>query len=215
MSLYKRGGKRLFDLVAAGLATILLSPLILGVALLVAVKLGRPIFFSQERTGWKRRPFRLLKFRSMLDAVDADGNPLDDAERLTGFGRALRNWSLDELPSLWNVMRGEVSMVGPRPFVHQYDELYTEQQARRFEVRPGLTGWAQVNGRNAISWPEKFAFDVWYVDRQSFWLDLRILLATMKRVFTRHGINSEEAATMPVFRGETAPREERLPEPDY
>ena len=160
------------------------------------------MLFYQERTGWKRRPFRIVKFRSMLDAQDSAGNVLPDEARLTPFGARLRAWSLDELPSLWNILKGEMSIVGPRPFMHQYDRLYTETQARRFEVRPGITGWAQINGRNAISWPDKFAHDVWYVDNRSFRLDVRIVLATALGVLRRHGINSADAATMPLFEGQ-------------
>jgi lipopolysaccharide/colanic/teichoic acid biosynthesis glycosyltransferase len=205
MSLYRSFGKRVLDLVIAVPAAILLSPFLLALALLIAAKLGRPVLFLQERTGWRRRPFRIVKFRSMLNAHGPDGRPLPDEERLTAFGHFLRDWSLDELPSLWNIVRGEMGIVGPRPFLHQYDKLYSPEQARRFEVRPGITGWAQVNGRNAISWPEKFALDVWYVDHRSFALDLRIIAATAARVFERHGINSEQAATMPLFGGETLP----------
>ena len=190
-------------MVAAGGALILLSPLLLGLSAAIAITLGRPILFRQERTGLGRKPFHIIKFRSMLDAVDEHGRELPDEARLTPFGRRLRDWSLDELPGLINIVRGEMSVVGPRPFVHVYDELYSPEQARRFEVRPGITGWAQINGRNAISWPEKFALDVWYVDNRGFLLDLRIILATIGRVFKRHGINSEEAATMPRFWGET------------
>jgi len=203
MSLYARGGKRAFDLLVAGTALLLLSPMILALSLTIAAKLGRPVLFRQQRTGWQRRPFHILKFRSMLDAVDEHGHALPDELRLTPFGLWLRSSSLDELPALWNIMRGEMSLVGPRPFIHQYDSLYSPEQARRFEVRPGITGWAQVNGRNAISWPQKFKLDVWYVDNQSFLLDLKILLATFLGVVRRHGINSADAATMPPFRGET------------
>ncbi len=204
MSLYKRGGKRTFDLAAAGAAVLVLSPLLLLLATAIALKLGRPVLFRQERTGWGRRPFKVIKFRSMLDAVDENGRVLPDEERLTSFGRWLRESSLDELPGLFNILRGEMSVVGPRPFVHIYDKRYSMGQARRFEVRPGITGWAQINGRNAISWPEKFALDVWYVDHCSFWLDLKIVAATVRRVFGRSGINSADAATMPEFMGETA-----------
>jgi lipopolysaccharide/colanic/teichoic acid biosynthesis glycosyltransferase len=161
------------------------------------------VLFYQERTGWRRRPFRIVKFRSMLDARDPAGNVLPDEARLTPFGARLRAWSLDELPSLWNILKGEMSIVGPRPFMHQYDRLYTKTQARRFEVRPGVTGWAQINGRNAISWQDKFAYDVWYVDNRSFLLDLRIIFATAFGVLMRRGINSAEAATMPLFQGES------------
>jgi sugar transferase EpsL len=202
MSLYKSFGKRAFDIAAASLALILLSPLVAGLALAIAVKLGRPVLFRQQRTGWRRRPFHILKFRSMLDAVDHDGHVLPDEERLIPFGHWLRAWSLDELPGLLNILKGDMSLIGPRPFIHQYDELYSPEQARRFLVRPGITGWAQVNGRNALSWPEKFALDVWYVDNLSFWLDLKILFVTVRAVLRRHGISAADAATMPPFRGE-------------
>jgi len=201
VSLYKSVGKRGVDLVGAGAALILLSPLLILIAAAVAMRLGRPVIFAQQRTGWKKRPFRILKFRSMLDARDAEGVPLPDEQRLTPFGSWLRAWSLDELPSLVNIVRGEMSLVGPRPLLPQYDEVYTPQQARRFEVRPGVTGWAQVNGRNAIGWSQKFAYDRWYVDHQSFALDMKILAVTVGRVLSRHGINSSEAATMPLFGG--------------
>ncbi len=203
MQIYKAGGKRLFDLVVSVSALVILSPFIALLALSIALALGRPVLFRQERTGWRRQSFHILKFRTMLNATDANGQALPDEQRLTPFGRWLRECSLDELPGLVNIVRGEMSLVGPRPFIHQYDELYSPAQARRFEVRPGITGWAQVNGRNALSWPEKFALDVWYVDNQSFRLDLKIILSTILRVVRRHGINSADAATMPAFRGET------------
>jgi sugar transferase EpsL len=202
MSLYDRAGKRLIDLAVASAGLLFLSPLLLLLALLVALKLGRPVLYYQERTGWHRRPFRIVKFRSMLDERDPAGNVLPDEARLTPFGARLRAWSLDELPSLWNILKGEMSIVGPRPFMHLYDRLYTQTQARRFEVRPGVTGWAQINGRNAISWAEKFAYDVWYVDNRSFLLDLRIILATGLGVLMRRGINAADAATMPLFQGQ-------------
>ena len=170
---------------------------------MITAKLGRPVLFRQQRTGWRRRAFHIIKFRSMLDAVDEQGHALPDEARLTPFGLWLRASSLDELPGLFNIVKGEMSLVGPRPFIHQYDELYSDEQARRFAVRPGITGWAQVNGRNALSWPEKFALDVWYVDNQSFWLDMKIIFATVAGVVRRHGINADNAATMPPFRGET------------
>lgn len=205
MSAAQLGLKRIFDLAVAIIAFAMLSPLLLLLAALIALKLGRPVFFRQERTGHRRKPFHIIKFRSMLDAVDEQGRALPDEERLTVFGQRLRAWSLDELPGLFNILKGEMSVVGPRPLVHVYDKLYTPEQARRFEVRPGITGWAQVNGRNAIDWPEKFALDVWYVDNRSFWLDLRIISLTLQRVIGRVGINSDEAATMPPFRGEAGP----------
>lgn len=204
MSFYRRYGKRLFDVAASGAALVLLSPVLLGVAASIAVKLGRPVLFRQQRTGADRRPFHILKFRSMLDAVDGQGRALPDEQRLTPFGAWLRSSSLDELPGLVNILRGEMSVVGPRPFVHVYDPLYSPEQARRFGVRPGITGWAQVNGRNAISWPEKFALDVWYVENQSFLLDLRIVWMTVRKVFARHGINDAAGAPVLPFRGETA-----------
>ena len=203
MSFYKSVGKRAFDLAAAGAALLILSPVILVLAATITLKLGPPVLFRQERTGWRRRAFHIIKFRSMLDTVDAQGHALPDHERLTPFGAWLRASSLDELPGLWNIVRGEMSIVGPRPFIHQYDTLYSPGQARRFEVRPGITGWAQVNGRNALTWPEKFALDVWYVENQSLWLDIKIILATVRGVFRQHGINSADAATMPPFQGET------------
>ena len=208
MSLYKRFGKRAFDLVAASGAAILLAPLILLVAVVVAAKLGRPVLFVQQRSGRRGRPFRIVKFRSMLDASDASGQLLPDEDRLTPFGQWLRASSLDEVPALWNVLKGEMSIVGPRPLHTHYDALYSPRQARRLEVRPGITGWAQVNGRNAISWPEKFDLDVWYVDRQSFRLDLKIIFTTVRAVVLRDGINASDAATMPYFRGEPGPEED-------
>jgi lipopolysaccharide/colanic/teichoic acid biosynthesis glycosyltransferase len=193
--------KRLFDFFVAAVAVILLSPVIALIALLVRSNLGKPVLFRQPRPGRHGQPFTLLKFRTMLDAVDTNGSSLPDAERLTAFGQLLRRWSLDELPELYNVLRGDMSLVGPRPLLMEYLPLYTAEQARRHEVRPGLTGWAQVNGRNAISWDQKFAFDLWYVDHASLSLDLKILWLTVKNVFTRHGISAEGEATMPKFSG--------------
>jgi sugar transferase EpsL len=193
--------KRLFDFFVAAVAVILLSPVIALIALLVRSNLGKPVLFRQPRPGRHGQPFTLLKFRTMLDAVDSNGSSLPDAERLTAFGQLLRRWSLDELPELYNVLRGDMSLVGPRPLLMEYLPLYTSEQARRHEVRPGLTGWAQVNGRNAISWDQKFAFDLWYVDHASFSLDLKILWLTVRNVFTRHGISAEGEATMPKFSG--------------
>ena len=193
--------KRLFDLFVAAVGLVLLSPAILAVAVAVRIFLGSPVLFRQIRPGLHARPFQLLKFRTMLDAVDDQSRPLPDERRLTKFGRLLRATSLDELPQLWNVLVGDMSLVGPRPLLMQYVDRYTPEQARRHEVRPGLTGWAQVKGRNALTWPEKFALDTWYVDHRSFGLDLRILLMTVRQVFTRHGISSEGSATMPEFMG--------------
>jgi lipopolysaccharide/colanic/teichoic acid biosynthesis glycosyltransferase len=207
VSLYKSGGKRVFDVVAAGGAILLLSPLILLLAVLIAARLGRPVLFRQERTGWRRRPFHIIKFRSMLDAKDENGRVLPDEDRLTPFGQRLRAMSLDELPGLFNILRGEMSVVGPRPFIHKYDPLYSPEQSRRFEVRPGITGWAQINGRNALTWSEKFALDIWYVDNMSFWLDLKIIVRTGWAVLVRRGISAEGAATMPEFKGEPDARD--------
>lgn len=180
---------------------LVLAPVMAGLAVAVRFALGSPILFRQERPGAGGRPFTMVKFRTMRDAVDAKGQPLPDSERLTRFGRFLRSSSLDELPELWNVLRGEMSLVGPRPLLMEYLPLYSEEQARRHEVRPGVTGWAQVNGRNAISWEEKFALDVWYVDNRSFLLDLRILMLTLRKVFVRDGINQAGQATAEKFGG--------------
>lgn len=191
--------KRLFDVAASGAALIVLAPVMLAVALAVRVALGRPVLFRQVRPGLHGRPFEMIKFRTMLDAVDSHGNPLSDAERLTRFGRFLRSTSLDELPELWSVLRGDMSLVGPRPLLMHYLDHYTPEQARRHEVRPGLTGWAQIKGRNAIAWPEKLALDVWYVDNRNFLLDLRILLSTIGLVMRRHGVTAEGEATTTYF----------------
>lgn len=194
--------KRTFDVVVAAVMLALLSPLLLVVAALVRVRLGSPVLFRQMRPGLGSRPFELVKFRTMLDAIDEDGRALPDAERLTPFGRRLRATSLDELPELWNVLKGEMSLVGPRPLLMRYLDRYTPEQARRHEVRPGLTGWAQVNGRNAIGWGPKFALDVWYVEHRSFGLDLRILLRTIRLVADRRGIAAEGHDTMSEFTGD-------------
>jgi lipopolysaccharide/colanic/teichoic acid biosynthesis glycosyltransferase len=193
--------KRLFDIVVAFVALLFLSPVLAIVAVLVRTKLGKPVLFRQSRPGLHGRSFTLLKFRTMTDATDASGSPLSDAERLTPFGNFLRRSSLDELPELYNVLRGDMSLVGPRPLLMEYLPLYTKEQARRHEVPPGLTGWAQVNGRNAISWDQKFALDVWYVDHATMLRDLQILWLTVRQVFTRHGINAEGEVTMPKFTG--------------
>ena len=197
--------KRLFDLLASALLLILLSPLLLILALLVRFKLGRPVLFSQERPGLRGHPFKLYKFRSMRDAYDDSGKPLPDEQRLTPFGRFLRSSSLDELPELFNVLKGEMSLVGPRPLLTTYLERYTPEQARRHEVLPGITGWAQVNGRNALSWEEKFELDVWYVDHQSLWLDIKILFITLWKALKREGINAPGSATAPEFMGTSKP----------
>ena len=193
--------KRPTDILLSALGLVALAPVMAAVAVAVAVALGRPVFFRQERPGLHGKPFRLIKFRTMLDAVDSQGNPLDDAQRLTRFGRFLRASSLDELPELWNILKGDMSLVGPRPLLMQYLPLYTPEQARRHDVRPGLTGWSQVNGRNALGWPEKLALDVWYVDNRCFRLDLRILLMTVAKVLSRAGIAAEGSETMTEFRG--------------
>lgn len=193
--------KRLFDLTAALFGLMLLAPIILILAILIRQKLGSPVFFTQARPGLYGKPFKMIKFRTMTDARDTDGSLLPDSVRLTAFGRFLRSTSLDELPELCNVLKGDMSLVGPRPLLMEYLPRYTPEQARRHEVRPGITGWAQINGRNAISWEEKFKLDVWYVDNQSFWLDLKILVLTIKKVFVREGISATGEATMPKFTG--------------
>ena len=194
-------GKRLFDLVLACVALIVLSPVLLLIALLVGVFIGRPILFTQLRSGYKAHPFFIYKFRTMTDQRSADGSLLPDAERLTPFGRFLRSLSLDELPELFNILKGEMSIVGPRPLILEYVPLYSAEQARRHEVVPGLTGWAQVNGRNAIDWPTRFKLDTWYVDHRSFWLDVRIILLTVGKVITRKDITQPGQATIEIFRG--------------
>lgn len=193
--------KRLFDIVASASGLIILSPVFLILVYLIRKNLGSPVFFIQERPGKDGRPFKMIKFRSMRDAIDKDGNPLPDSERLTDFGKKLRAASLDELPELWNVLKGEMSLVGPRPLLMGYLPLYNEFQNRRHEMKPGITGWAQVNGRNALSWDEKFSCDVWYIDHYSFWLDMKILFLTVKKVFIKEGISAEGEATMPPFTG--------------
>lgn len=193
--------KRAFDLLATVVALILLWPLLVVLALLVRWKHGAPIFFCQQRPGLHGEPFTMYKFRTMTAERDAAGVLLADEVRLTGFGRFLRSSSLDELPELINVLKGEMSLVGPRPLLMEYLPLYSPEQARRHEVRPGITGWAQVNGRNAISWGEKFRLDVWYVDNRSLWLDIRILWLTLAKVFKREGISQEGQATMTKFTG--------------
>lgn len=193
--------KRFFDIVAATAGLILLSPVIAVVAYLIRKRLGSPVLFRQVRPGLNGKPFEMVKFRTMRDAMDADGNPLPDSERMTAFGNFLRSSSLDELPGLWNVIKGDMSLVGPRPLLMEYLPLYNEMQLRRHHVRPGVTGWAQINGRNALSWEEKFKLDVWYVDHQSLWLDLKIIFLTIKKVLVRDGISAQGEATMPKFTG--------------
>ena len=193
--------KRIFDLIVSFSTLLTLLPVLLIVAILVKVKLGSPILFIQVRPGLHGDLFDMMKFRTMLDLMDKRGNPLPDAQRMTSFGSFLRSASLDELPGLFNVLKGDMSLVGPRPLLVQYLPLYSDEQNRRHNVRPGITGWAQVNGRNAISWEQKFLFDAWYVDNQSFWLDIKILLLTVKKVFIREGVAAEGHVTTPFFEG--------------
>jgi lipopolysaccharide/colanic/teichoic acid biosynthesis glycosyltransferase len=194
--------KRLFDIFFSLGWLLIFSPLLITVAILVRIKLGSPIFFVQERPGRGGKPFRMIKFRTMTDERDANGQLLSDEIRLTPFGKFLRSTTLDEFPEMINVLLGDMSVVGPRPLLMRYLPRYNAFQARRMEVKPGVTGWAQVNGRNALSWNEKFAMDVWYVENQSFWLDLKIVVQTFFVVFRRRGINSEKAATMEEFMGD-------------
>ena len=193
--------KRLFDIFVILCGLLLLIPVSAIVAWQIRRKLGSPVLFRQTRPGKNGEPFEMIKFRSMRDALDAEGNPLPDSERMTPFGQFLRSSSLDELPELWNVLKGEMSLVGPRPLLMEYLPLYSKVQFRRHEVRPGITGWAQVNGRNAISWEEKFKLDLWYVDNHSLWLDIKILWLTIRKVLVREGISAEGEATMQKFRG--------------
>jgi lipopolysaccharide/colanic/teichoic acid biosynthesis glycosyltransferase len=198
---YARYGKRALDCAVAAAALVAFSPLVAGVALVVRVKHGPPVLLRQERTGLAGRPFRLLKFRSMSDARDALGQLLPDRERLTSLGSFLRETSLDELPELWNVLRGDMSLVGPRPLLHHYMQYYSEDQHRRHGVRPGITGWAAVNGRNTTTWEERFALDLWYLDRVTLRTDLQILLRTLETIVTRRDVNPKDQQTMPEFRG--------------
>ena len=193
--------KRAFDIVFSACWLICFAPLLLVVAILVRLKLGSPVLFIQERPGFRARPFRMVKFRTMTDARGQDGELLPDEQRLTPFGKFLRSSTLDEFPEMWNVLIGDMSVVGPRPLLMRYISRYSAFQARRMEVRPGVTGWAQVNGRNAISWEEKFALDVWYIDHRSFWLDMKIVVLTFFKVFARSGINSGDGRAVEEFRG--------------
>jgi sugar transferase EpsL len=194
--------KRLLDIIFAFLALVLLSHVILAIAILVRIFLGTPILFKQQRPGYKGRPFFLYKFRSMTNRFAPDGSLLPDSERITRFGRLLRSFSLDELPELFNILRGEMSFVGPRPLLMEYIPLYSPEQARRQDVVPGLTGWAQVRGRNAVDWPTRFKLDVWYVDHWSFCLDIQIMFLTVWKVLSREGINQEGQSTVEYFKGE-------------
>jgi lipopolysaccharide/colanic/teichoic acid biosynthesis glycosyltransferase len=193
--------KRIFDILVSILLLLLAFPVLFIVYFLIVLNLGSPVLFKQKRPGINGEVFNMIKFRSMRYAIDKNGNSLPDSERLTLFGERLRNSSLDELPGLWNVLKGDMSLVGPRPLLVEYLPLYSDEQANRHNVRPGVTGWAQVNGRNAISWEEKFKYDVWYVENQSFWLDLKILFMTVKKVFIKEGISADEHVTMPLFTG--------------
>ncbi len=199
--MYSKFGKRSIDITGAGLGLLLISPIMLIVTILVRLKLGSPIIFSQERPGYQSKSFMMSKFRTMTDKRSENGELLPDSDRLTPFGKFLRSTSLDELPGLFNVLKGEMSLVGPRPLLVSYLAKYTPEQARRHDVKPGITGWAQVNGRNAISWEEKFKLDVWYVENQSLRLDLKILLMTIKKVLVREGISQVNQATMTPFEG--------------
>ena len=200
--------KRLLDIVIASSALVLLSPVYAFVAYKVRKNLGSPVLFRQVRPGLNGKPFEMIKFRSMKDAVDAQGNPLPDSERLTPFGQMLRSSSLDEMPELWNVIKGEMSIVGPRPLLMEYLPLYNEQQAKRHNVRPGITGYAQVNGRNAISWKKKFELDIWYVENRSLWLDFKIMLKTLQKVLSKDDISAEGEATMSKFTGTSEPKDD-------
>ena len=193
--------KRIFDIVVSAVALLFLSPVIIIVNLKVAKNLGKPVLFRQARPGLYGKIFEMIKFRSMRDAVDKNGNILPDSERLTPFGEQLRSSSVDELPGLWNVLKGDMSLVGPRPLLVEYLPLYSQEQAKRHNVRPGITGWAQVKGRNAISWEQKFKLDVWYVENQSLWLDFKILFLTVKKVIVKDGISADGEATMSKFEG--------------
>lgn len=193
--------KRIIDIFGASFGLLLLSPVMAIVAYKIRHEMGSPVLFRQTRPGLHGKPFQMIKFRTMRDAIDANGHPLPDEERLTKFGKLLRSSSLDELPELWNVLQGDMSLVGPRPLLMEYLPLYSPKQARRHEVRPGVTGWAQVNGRNAISWDEKFALDVWYVENHSLWLDLKIIWLTIRKVLKRDDISAAGEATMSKFTG--------------
>lgn len=193
--------KRFFDLLLSGIALVILSPIFLIVGWQISRKLGSPVLFRQVRPGLHGKPFEMIKFRTMRDALDAEGKPLPDVERMTAFGSLLRSSSLDELPELWNVLKGDMSLVGPRPLLMEYLPLYSPEQQRRHDVRPGVTGWAQISGRNSLGWDKKFKLDVWYVDNQSLWLDIKILFLTVKKVLVRDGISAEGEVTMARFKG--------------
>ena len=193
--------KRTFDILGAGIGLTLLSPVLLILVILIRRQMGSPVLFRQTRPGKDGKPFEMMKFRTMRDATGPDGELLPDTARLTPLGQTLRSSSLDELPELWNVLKGDMSLVGPRPLLMEYLPLYSPEQARRHDVRPGITGWAQINGRNAISWDEKFTLDIWYVDNRGLWLDLKIIWLTIRKVLKREGISAAGEATMPKFKG--------------
>jgi sugar transferase EpsL len=193
--------KRIFDILISFFAIIILSPFLFLISLLVLIKFGTPVFFTQIRPGYKGKPFRIIKFRTMTNEKDKNGELLAEELRITPFGLWLRSTSLDELPELFNVLKGEMSLVGPRPLLMEYLPLYNSFQKKRMDFKPGITGWAQVNGRNAIGWPEKFKMDIWYVDNQSFWLDIKIIFLTLKKVISREGISHENEVSMPKFKG--------------
>lgn len=193
--------KRLFDFIGSLIGLVLFSPIFILLYFKIRRDMGAPVLFRQTRPGLKGRPFEMVKFRSMKDANGADGNSLPDADRITPLGRKLRSTSLDELPEFWNVLKGEMSLVGPRPLLMEYVPLYSDEQSRRMDVRPGITGWAQINGRNSLSWDEKFTLDLWYVDNRSLWLDLKIIWLTVHKVLVRDGISAEGEVTMPKFMG--------------
>ncbi|GHC32505.1 sugar transferase [Aidingimonas halophila] len=200
--------KRLFDVIVSAMSLIVLAPVMAVIALMIRWRMGAPVLFCQERPGHHAAPFMLVKFRTMRHAKDADGEELPDEERLTSLGHFLRSTSLDELPELWNVMKGEMSLVGPRPLLMAYLPLYSSEQFRRHDIRPGVTGWAQVHGRNALDWEDRLALDTWYVDHQSFWLDVWILLLTVKKVLEREGISAKGHATMAPFTGNSPPSDQ-------
>lgn len=202
--------KRLLDILAALLGLMALSIPLLVLMVIIRFKLGGPIFFRQIRPGLHAKPFEVIKFRTMTEKYDKNGRPLSDAERLTQFGRFLRSTSLDEIPQLWNVLKGDISLVGPRPLLMQYLPLYSAEQSRRHEVKPGITGWAQVNGRNALSWEDKFRLDVWYVDHHNFWLDIKILCLTVRKVLARDGISAKGEQTMSEFLGSANSSKEKI-----
>jgi sugar transferase EpsL len=201
MTLYHRGGKRVFDLLLSLIALFILIPVHLVMGVTIKMLLGSPVIFRQQRPGQHGKPFTLYKFRTMTESRDEQGKLYPDADRLTALGRFVRSTSLDELPELWNVLKGDMSLVGPRPLLMSYLDRYTSEQMRRHEVRPGITGWAQVNGRNALSWEERFKLDVWYVDNMSLWLDLKIITLTAWKILEREGISQEGRATMAEFMG--------------